>query len=205
MRQSPMTWALVFKSPGKNTETMLYLSSNKNNIYSKKGRSSNNCNSFVQLLSLFAFLTCICWITLFTLFSSFKLFFCAFFDGCNYLLQTWSVSWVWAWMAQKKAAGSGNWWELEGGIRWQKILWGMQILALAQSLFVKKILNQNLPSEYQNCHLLHHHQPPAKGEISTHLERVVFLLLRLWKRSSACKFSGIEVDGGDTPNLQREK
>ena len=68
MRQSPMTWVLVFKSPGKNTETMLYLSSNKNNIYSKKGRSSNNCNSFVQLLSLFAFLTCFCWITLFTLF-----------------------------------------------------------------------------------------------------------------------------------------
>ena len=66
MRQSPKTWALVFKSLGKNTETMLYL--NSNNIYSKRGRSSNNCNSFAQLLSLFAFLTCFCWITLFTLF-----------------------------------------------------------------------------------------------------------------------------------------
>ena len=87
----------------------------------------------------------------------------------------------------------------------------MQILALTmlhfgmvRVIFVKKILNQDLPSESQNCHLLHHH-PPAECEISTHLERVVFLLLRLWKRSSACKFSGIEVDGGDSPNLQREK
>ena len=46
------------------------------------------------------------------------------------------------------------------------------------------------------------HHPPAKGEVSTHLKRVVLLLLRLWQRSAACNFSSIEVDGRHAPHLQ---
>ena len=43
--------------------------------------------------------------------------------------------------------------------------------------------------------------PPVQCEVSPHLKRVVFLLLRLWQRSAACDFSGVEVDCRHAPHL----
>ena len=44
--------------------------------------------------------------------------------------------------------------------------------------------------------------PPAQCEVSPHLKRVVFLLLRLWQRSAACDFSGVELDRWHAPHLR---
>ena len=71
----------------------------------------------------------------------------------------------------------------------QKVIIGKRMMQIAFARSLNLIFPHTCPS------------PPVQCEVSPHLKRVVFLLLRLRQRSAACDFSGVEVDRWHTPHL----